>query len=373
MDPAAAPVRLLAEPESVLGSLLAPVTVAGLELSNSFVMAPMTRARSPHGVPPPSVADYYRRRAGGGVGLIITEGVLVDHVTAGHEDSVPRMADGAAAIGWRHVVDEVHRAGGRIAAQLWHLGSLREPTDGVLPWSPSGVRETGRRVGVAMSRRDIHAIVDAFAVAARTAHRAGFDAIELHGAHGYLIDEFLWDATNRRDDDYGGTRRNRARFAADLVRAARDATGPGFPIIFRFSQHKERDYSARLATSPTQLEELLEPLVAAGASVLHASTRRWWEPAFPGSARNLAGWAKHLTGLPTITVGSVGLPPDALTGDGSRQESLTALAARHARGEFDLVALGRVLIADPSWVTLVASGRAREIVPYRKEQESVFP
>ncbi|RQX59933.1 12-oxophytodienoate reductase, partial [Micromonospora chalcea] len=104
--------------------LLEPVTVAGLSLPSRFVMAPMTRNRAPGGVPTPEMAEYYRRRAAAGVGLIVTEGVLVDHPSAGHEDTVPRMTPGAAEAGWRGVVEAVHAAGGRIAAQLWHLGSL---------------------------------------------------------------------------------------------------------------------------------------------------------------------------------------------------------------------------------------------------------
>src|SRR5689334_7778781 len=164
-------------------TLIEPVTLAGLPLTSPFVMAPMTREHSPGGVPTPEVAAYYRRRAGNGVGLIITEGVLVDHPSAGHQRDVPRLTEGAAEAGWRHVTAEVHAAGGRIAAQLWHLGSQREPA--ATAWTPQ-----------TMSGPDFDTIVRAYAESARVAVRAGFDAVEVHAAHGYLLDEFLWPVSN---------------------------------------------------------------------------------------------------------------------------------------------------------------------------------
>ncbi|QTE28526.1 oxidoreductase [Pengzhenrongella sicca] len=357
-------------PRAAIGRLFEPTTVAGLALPSSFVMAPMTRARSPQGVPTAEVAAYYRRRAENGVGLIITEGTLIGHPSAGHEDAVPRMTAGPAEAGWRDVVDQVHQAGGRIAAQLWHVGSRRDDLDGTPAWSPSGVHEPGRLDGRAMSLRDVDTIIAAFAASARVAYRVGFDAVEIHGAHGYLVDEFLWSATNRRTDAYGETPGHRARFAAEIVAATRAATAPGYPIIFRFSQFKERDFTARLAETPGALLEVLEPIVGAGASILHASTRRFWEPEFPGSDLNLAGWAKRLTGLPTITVGSVGLTSDVVTAAPSQRDSLAALANRHADGEFDLVALGRALLSNPDWVTLAGQGCAGALVDYRKAHEA---
>ncbi|MEU8003519.1 12-oxophytodienoate reductase [Catellatospora sp. NPDC049111] len=361
-------------PATASGALLAPalepVTMAGLRLSTRFVMAPMTRAQSPGGVPTPAVAAYYRRRAEHGVGLIITEGVLVDHPSAGHEDAVPRMAAGPAEDGWRHVVDEVHAVGGRIAAQLWHLGSLREPVDGLAAWSPSAVPEPGRPLAHPMSLTDADTILTAYAEAARVAARAGFDAIEIHAAHGYLLDEFLWPRTNRRTDRYGGSAAGRARFPAEVVRAVRAAVPADMPVIVRFSQFKERDFDARIADSPAELATILEALAGAGATVLHASQRRFWQPVFPGSPLNLAGWAKRITGLSAITVGGVGLTRDFL--EPGRETSLTGLVQRLTDGEFDLVALGRILLGNPHWVTLAAGGRIEGIEDYRKEHEHTF-
>ncbi|ADL47211.1 12-oxophytodienoate reductase [Micromonospora aurantiaca (nom. illeg.)] len=351
--------------------LLEPVTVAGLPLPSRFVMAPMTRNRAPGGVPTPEMADYYRRRAAAGIGLIVTEGVLVDHPSAGHEDTVPRMTAGAAEAGWRGVVEAVHAAGGRIAAQLWHLGSLREPVDGRPAWTPSGVREPGRPAPYAMTAADVDTLLAAYANAAGVAVRAGFDAIEIHAAHGYLLDEFLWPYTNRRTDAFGGSPERRAAFPAAVVRAVRAQVPARHPVIVRFSQFKERAFDARIAETPAELAQILGAFAEAGADVLHASQRRFWQPAFPGSPLNLAGWAKRLTGLPSITVGSVGLRRDFLRPDGP--ESVAGLAARLADGEFDLVALGRALLGNPAWVTHAAAGRLGEIVDYRKAHEDVYP
>ncbi|MBV1851401.1 oxidoreductase [Catellatospora tritici] len=348
---------------ALLGSLLTPTTLAGLPLSSRFAMAPMTRFRSPGGVPTPEVAAYYRRRAENGIGLIITEGVLVGHPSAGHEPSVPRLTAGPAEQGWRHVTDEVHAVGGRIAAQLWHLGSQREPVDGVASWTPSGVPSGSR----AMTLADMDTLLAAYADAARVAVRAGFDAVEIHAAHGYLLDEFLWPYTNRRTDGFGGSPAARAAFPAEVVRAVRAAIPTRMPLIVRFSQFKERDYTARIAESPAELAVLLQAFTAAGADVLHASQRDFAAPAFPGSPRNLAGWAKHLTGLPSITVGSVGLTRDFFDSD-----ALRTLLDRHDAGEFDLIALGRILLGNPAWVTLASTGRLDAIRDYRKADEDTY-
>jgi len=325
--------------------LFAPTELAGLPLSSHFVMAPMTRKRSPGGVPTAEVAAYYRRRAEGGIGLIITEGILVDHPSAGHEDTVPVLTPGPAEAGWQKVTGEVHAAGGRIAAQLWHLGSRREPAG--TAWTPS-----------TMAGGDFQELIDAYARSARTAVSAGFDAVEIHAAHGYLLDEFLWPATNP------GDARTRVAFPAEVVRAVRATIPAAMPLIVRFSQFKERAYAARIAETPDELGTVLTELKRAGADVLHASQRRFTDRAFPDHPGNLAGWAKRLTGLPTITVGSVGLT----AGDAG----LAELAARHARGEFDLVALGRALLANPAWVRLAATGRLDEVRGYRKADEDVY-
>ncbi|MEU0841675.1 NADH:flavin oxidoreductase [Streptomyces sp. NPDC005962] len=353
-----------------MASLDESFTVGDLTIPNRIVMAPMTRTASPGGVPGPNVAEYYARRAAHQVGLIVTEGTYIDHPAAGAYDNVPEFYGEQALAGWAHVARRVHDAGGRIIPQLWHTGAARTMTDPPAE-GPSGLGLDGAPAGKAMTLQDIDDAVAAFAVAAAAAERVGFDGVELHGAHGYLIDNFLWTATNRRSDRYGGDPASRARFGAEVVRAVRAAVSPGFPVFFRISQWKLNAYEARTAESPDELAQLLTPLADAGVDVFHASTRRYWLPEFDGSTLNLAGWARKLSGKPTVTVGSVGM--DQQYGEGDFTQGFTGpsgvtgideLVARLGRDEFDLVAVGRSLLANPDWAELALRGELARTVPY---------
>jgi len=350
--------------------LFAPLRLSGVELRNRFVMAPMTRAFSPGGVPGEDVAAYYARRAAH-VGLIVTEGTYVDHPSAGGSDRVPRFYGEDALDGWRQVAEAVHAAGGRIVPQLWHLGAVREagapPRPEATVFSPSGLRADGTVVGEEPTTAQIDELVASFARAAGDARRIGFDGVELHGAHGYLLDQFLWSRTNTRTDGYGASLAGRARLGAEVVAAVRGEVEPDFPVIYRFSQWKSGHYDARFAETPGELDAVLTPLADAGVTALHVSTRRYWLPAFEGSPRTLAGWARSLTGLPTIVIGSVGVPSafgdqnDAAHGG---TLSLAPLLELFERGEFDLVALGRALLSEPAWSTKVRERRLADIRPY---------
>ncbi len=346
------------------GALFTPFSIKGLTLPNRIVMAPMTRSQSPGGVPGEDVAAYYRRRAEGGVGLIVTEGTYPPHPAAGFDPKVPHLYGEAALNGWRRVVDQVHAAGGHIFSQLWHLGlqvsSGPPPPEGLHPVGPSGE--------FAMTQSDIDAAIEAYAQAARSAQEIGFDGVELHGAHGYLIDQFFWEKTNQRTDRYGGDLVARTRFAAEVIGEVRQRVGPEFPVVLRFSQWKIGAYDAKLAATPGELELFLRPLVDAGVDVFHCSTRRFWEPEFEGSNLNLAGWTKKLTGKPTITVGCVTLGADLMTSFGSTDAvpvtGIDELLDRLERGEFDLVAVGRALIANPAWASIVKAGAVEELRPF---------
>ena len=348
-------------------ALFQPLQVKSLALPNRIVMAPMTRSFSPEGVPGADVAAYYGRRAPQ-VGLIVSEGVAVERPAAKNDPDVPHLYGAAALAGWAQVVERVHAEGGRIAPQLWHVGSFANPNTGWLPpgvpESPSGLSGPGASRGNAMSEEDIADTIAAFGRAAANARQVGFDAIEIHGAHGYLIDQFFWSGTNGRRDPFGGaTIAERSRFAAEVVKAVRDGIGPDAPLILRLSQWKQQDYSSRLVETPDRMVEWLTPLIEAGVDVLHCSQRRFWEPEFPDIdgpvGLNFAGWAKKLTGAVTITVGSVGLSSDFMgvfTGKRSAPASLDALLERLERNEFDLVAVGRALLSDANWVRKVRDG-----------------
>ncbi|OBB57523.1 12-oxophytodienoate reductase [Mycobacterium sp. 852013-51886_SCH5428379] len=355
-----------------ISDLFTPFTVGSWTAPNRFAMAPMTRQASPGGVPGADVAEYYRRRAAGGVGLIITEGVRLPDPAAAYPFSIPTLAGDDVLAGWTRVVDAVHREGGTIAAQLWHQGVQRDDADGVVPVGPSGVDGLGNPRGRALATEELAQVADLYARSAATARDIGFDAVELHGAHGYLLDEFFWERTNLRTDGYGGSLAARTRFPAEVIAAVRAAVGPDFPIIFRFSQWKGTDYTASIADDPTQLQELLTPLAEAGVDIFHPSTRRHYLPAFPDhdSAMSLAGWTRKVSGRPVVTVGSVGLETQFRSekrGQVIQPAPVDRLVEQFDAGEFDIVAIGRALLADPAWVNRLRSGELDRFAGYDPE------
>ena len=355
--------------------LFEPLKIGSMTLPNRIVMAPMTRSFSPGGVPGQDVADYYKRRGDADIGLIITEGTTVGRGGASNDPRVPNFHKPDALAGWGNVVEAVHQTPAKIAPQLWHVGMMRKPGTGPDPEassdSPSGRTHTGKQVQPEPTDSDVADMVMAYADAAGEAHRLGFDSIELHGAHGYLIDEFFWGVMNTRSDKYGGDLVARATFAGEVIAECRKQLPADFPIILRWSQWKQQDYSARLAETPQELEAFLKVFVDAGVDVLHASQRRWWDAEFPEidgeNGLNLAGWCKKLTGLPSITVGSVGLSSDfigAFAGQDSKTRPIADVIERLAKGEFDMVAVGRAVLQDPFWAQKIREGRTSELKDY---------
>jgi 2,4-dienoyl-CoA reductase-like NADH-dependent reductase (Old Yellow Enzyme family) len=341
--------------------LFTPFTCGPLTIANRFVMSPMTRNFSPNGVPGDDVAAYYTRRAMAKVGLIITEGIGVDHPSAiGHgtmgEENIPALHGDAALTGWRKVVDRVHAAGGKIIPQLWHMGGLR--TEGTPPHPEAKSMRAND-----MSEADIADTITAFVRSAANAKAVGFDGVALHGGHGYLIDSFLWAGTNTRDDAWDGDIARRTRFAVELVTAIRAAVGPNFPILFRISQWKLQDYEAKLAETPEELATIVGPLVCAGVDIFDVSTRIFSAPAFAGSEIGLAGWIRKLSGKPVMTVGGIGFDKELAASFAEPTQAINNLhevARRFEGGEFDLVALGRALLMDPAWVLKAQAGVAFE-------------
>ncbi|WP_417844266.1 NADH:flavin oxidoreductase [Thalassospira sp.] len=353
--------------------LFKPFKIKSLELANRIVMAPMTRSKAPAGIPGEANAAYYKRRAQGDVGLILSEGTVIDRPASRNEGNIPFFHGDAALAGWKGVIDAVHDAGGKMGPQIWHTGSVTSFLSDWLPdvpvESPSGLEAPNKPRGNAMSDEDIADTIAAFAKAAADAKRLGFDVAEIHGAHGYLIDQFFWDGTNHRDDKYGGkTIAERSRFAVETVAAVRKAVGPDFPIIIRLSQWKQQDYTARLATSPAEMESWLAPMADAGVDIFHCSQRRFWEPEFPEidgeNGLNFAGWAKKITGAATISVGSVGLSGDfigSFSGETVSNAGIEKLLTRMERDEFDLIAVGRALLSDPHWASKIRTEKWDEI------------
>ena len=237
-------------------ALFRPFHSGALSLQSRIAMAPMSRYLCPEGRPHAAVARYYARRAEHGVGLIITEGTYIGHPSAASYDGVPYFA-GDALAGWRNVRAAVHAAGGRIFPQLWHTGSFRRrgmaPDPATPGFSPSAIVNSASgsdEPAHAMSDRDIADIIASYADAAAAAQELGFDGVEIHAAHGYLIDEFFWATSNRRSDRYNGDVGERTRFAVEIIEAVRRRVGAEFPISLRFSQWKQQDYTAKLAETP---------------------------------------------------------------------------------------------------------------------------
>jgi 2,4-dienoyl-CoA reductase-like NADH-dependent reductase (Old Yellow Enzyme family) len=365
--------------------LFRPFTVKTLTLKNRIVMSAMGQANAKDGVPDPGYPAYFRRRAEGEVGLVISGATAIPHPSAPMDVNEPHFHGEEPLIRWKKAVDAVHAAGGKMIPQLWHSGmhglSYAPP-----PWAmhgPSGIWFPGPQAdggagpsevrGEPMTQADIDAVIQAFGDAAESAQRLGFDGIQLHGAHGFLIDQFFWDRTNLRTDRYGGTLRDRTRFAVEVLEEVRRRVGPDFPIFMRISQFKMMDYTAVLAETPDALADFLEPLADAGVDVFDCSIRRFQQPAFAGSHLNLAGWVKKLSGKPTMCCGGIGLRSGSVDfGDADAYKAtataslseLDALCDMLDRGEFDLVALARAILGDPAWPAKVRQGREHELKPF---------
>ncbi|WP_240809569.1 alkene reductase [Actinomadura sp. WMMA1423] len=264
--------------------LLASYEGPHLRLRNRIAMAPMTRGRADDatGVPHPLTKEYYAQRAS--AGLIVTEG-LWPHVLGKGGPGIPGLVTDEQVAGWREVTDAVHEAGGTIFAQLWHVGRMTHPLilpGGATPVAPSAVGIRSERIhtnggGVphvtprAMTTAEAEETVAAFAAEARNAVRAGFDGVEVHGANGYLIQQFLAENTNLRTDRFGGSREGRLRFALDVVQAVADAVGPE-RVGLRISPDNPENEIAEQDPQGTYraLVDALDPL---GLAYLHVIER----------------------------------------------------------------------------------------------------
>lgn len=230
-----------------IDQLFKPVSVGTLHLPNRIVMAPMTRLRAVDGVPNSTMASYYRQRAG--AGLIVTECTMISDTSAAYINA-PGIFDDRFIDPWRGVTDAVHEAGGRVFLQLWHSGRVAHSSmmpGGMAPLAPSAIAGVGdlhtlsgkqaMSLPRAMTADEIRGLTKAFGKAAARACRAGFDGVEIHGAFGYLIDQFLRDGSNRRDDEYGGSVENRIRFLLGVIAAVQQEMGANVGVKLSPSSH----------------------------------------------------------------------------------------------------------------------------------------
>lgn len=336
--------------------LLAPVTLGRVEMANAVALAPMTRISAREdGTVSERNARYYKRFARGGFGLVITEGIYPDATWSQGYWNQPGLATDAHAQSWRAVVDAVHAAGTPIVAQLMHAGSHsqgnphREGTAGPSVVAPRGAQLPMYRgagpypVPAAMSTGDITAVRRGFVTAAQRAAAAGFDGVEIHGANGYLLDQFLTDYLNEREDRYGGAVNNRVRLLAEVCADVVDAVGDRALVGVRVSQGKVSDSHHRWAGGEDDAEAIFTAVGAAGVGYVHTTEHDALAPAVECGDATLAALAKRFSELPVIANGSLGDPNAART----------ALRS----GAADVVALGKAALADRDWVQAVKSGR----------------
>jgi N-ethylmaleimide reductase len=322
--------------------LFSPVTLGDLELANRVVMAPLTRMRSgASGVPGDLVVEHYRQRAG--VGLIITEGTYPNHESQAFVGQ-PGIVTDEQVEGWRRVAEAVHARGGRIVVQIMHGGRVTHPdvNGGRRVVAPSAIAingeghtENGKQaypVPHALTVEEARATVQDFVSAARRAIEAGLDGVEVHGANGYLLHEFLSPASNERTDEYGGSPANRARFVVQVVTAVAAAIGAGKVGLRISPEHNiqdafETDRDDVLATYGALVDQLA-PLGLAYLSVLHR------EP-----AGELVQELRRRFGGPLIANSGFGTVT-------TRDEAVALIEAAHA----EAVAVGRPVIANPDLV-----------------------
>jgi N-ethylmaleimide reductase len=321
-------------------TLFSPYRLGDLELSNRLVMSPMTRSRALDGnVPSSFAATYYAQRAS--AGLIITEATQVSPQGVGYIRT-PGIHSAEQVAGWTTVTDAVHRAGGKIFAQLWHVGRVSHSDfhDGELPVAPSALPVEGEAFTTrgrtklvtprALETSEIPGIVAQFRTAAENAKAAGFDGVELHGANGYLLDQFLRDGSNRRTDAYGGSFRNRARFPLDVTEAVIGVWGPrrvGYKLSPYFSGYSMSD------SNPIETFSFIaSELSRRGLLYLHVT-----EPV-AGAAAAPAGTARATPILRDTFDGALIVNGGYDAGSGT---------AAIARGEADLVAYGVPFLANP--------------------------
>ncbi|WP_416728731.1 alkene reductase [Fictibacillus sp. JL2B1089] len=338
--------------------LLNPIKIGHWNLRNKIVMAPMTRsfADNKTGTVGEDIVAYYRRRAKDGIGLIITEGINPSPRGKG-TFGVPGLYSDNQVKTWRKVTDAVHAEGGTILAQLWHSGRLthHDLIGGYPPQAPSPVRAEGHvhrlrkpyEEPEEMSLYDINEVIDLYASAARNAISAGFDGVEIHGAHGYLIDQFNCEVTNKRKDNYGGNLSNRLLFMKEVLTAVCKAIGPEKTII-RFSEIKDDIPSYRWENPLEEIKAFLSVFKEVGIQILHPSTNDFSETIL--NRRTLHQIIREYWDGPIIGVGN-----------------LDHDIASHAimKGTINLAAFGRPLLANPDFVYRIKEGIP--LIPYKPE------
>ncbi len=340
--------------------LFQPTSISSLELKNRLAVAPMTRVSATEdGCATQQMAEYYGRFAAGGFSFVIVEACYVDDQHSQGYHFQPGIINAAQEAAWKTVVDAVHAEGGKICMQLVHAGALVQGrnanyAEGAI--APSAVKPKGEMLGFyrgeggypvprEMTTDELIAVKDAFVSAAIHAQKAGFDAIEIHGANGYLLDQFWTAHTNQRTDEYGGNARNRIRFDEEVVRAVIAGTQGKLPVGLRLSQSKVNDFEYQWAGGEQDAADIFPVLDEAGVAFIHITEHVATDEVF-GSGHSLSGLAKKYSKAPVILNGGLGDPSTA--------------ASVVADGNADIVAQGKAALANQDWPNKVQSGAALE-------------
>jgi 2,4-dienoyl-CoA reductase-like NADH-dependent reductase (Old Yellow Enzyme family) len=340
--------------------LFSPLELGPLKLKNRIGLAPMTRTSAhPDGTATHQMLAYYTRFARGGFSLLISEGVYPDEEYSQGYLNQPGIANVAHISSWKDVTDAVHEAGAAIFCQLMHAGALVQGnryTDHAI--APSAVAPKGEQLAfyggtgpyplpVEITPAGIQTLISGFVKAASNALRAGFDGIEIHGANGYILDQFLTDYTNQRTDQYGGSTENRVRLLAEVVAATRKAIGPEVPLGIRISQSKVNDYTHKWAGGEKDAEIIFTTLAQAGVDFIHVTEHQALKPAFSETGPTLVSLAKKYGQVAVLVNGNLNEPEKA--------ESILA------DGGADLVTIGKGALANPEWPQKVAWGEELQV------------
>ncbi len=346
--------------------LWSPVQLGSLKLGNRVALAPMTRVSATEdGNATDRMAAYYRAFARGGFGLLITEGIYPDTAYSQGYLFQPGLATPEQARSWAKVVDAAHSEGAKIIAQLMHAGAQTQGNrfmDSTV--GPSAIAPKGEQLGfyrgegpypvpAEITAGEMAEVREGFVTAALHAKEAGFDGVEIHGANGYLLDQFLTDYLNDRTDGYGGSPENRVRFAAEICRAVREAVGPEMAVGIRISQAKVSDNAHRWAGGAEEARIIFSTLGATGIDFIHTTEYQAAEPAFADGADSLAALAKRHSGVTVIANGMLDDPETA--------------AALLSGGAADVVALGKAALANRDW-----PNKVRNNVPFAELDGSLF-
>ncbi len=338
---------------------LTPLDLAGISLKNRVAVAPLSRVSTQgDGVPTKQMAQYYAAFAQGEFSLIISEGTYTDLAYSQAYPNQVGIATAAQVSGWQAVTDAVHAAKGKMVVQLMHAGALSQGNQHRNHTiAPSSVQPKGQKMEEygggegpfalpqAMTQNDIQVAIAGFVQSALNAKAAGFDGVEIHGANGYLIDQFITDYTNRRTDKYGGNIAHRVRFAVEVIEAVRAAVGDDYPVGIRLSQTKVNDFEYRWPGNEVDGRIIFAAIKAAGANFIHLASegRNWLATAKLGDNITMTQLARQVTQIPVIANGGMHHPEQA--------------ARVLSEGHGDIISLGRGAIANPDWPLRLAQGR----------------